>query len=140
MKVKLLTLGIALGAALLGSCDDGISLVGPSIQPDRDKINVFQDTIEIQAYTVLMDSIYAKTSSALLGEFYDPTFASSIVLKNISSSTHLWMKRLTQWLSKSLIHHGLVTHWLLCRHRFSRLQNLWKEIIIPMLTRRSSVI
>ncbi len=74
MKVKLLTLGIALGAALLGSCDDGISLVGPSIQPDRDKINVFQDTIEIQAYTVLMDSIYAKTSSALLGEFYDPTY------------------------------------------------------------------
>lgn len=74
MKVKLFTLGIALGAALLGSCDDGISLVGPSIQPDEDKINVFQDTIEVKASTVLLDSVYAKTSTALLGEFYDPTY------------------------------------------------------------------
>lgn len=74
MKVKLFTLGLALGAILLGSCDDETSLVGSSIQPDGDKINVFQDTIRMNASTVLLDSIYAKTTTGLLGEFYDPIY------------------------------------------------------------------
>ena len=74
MKINLLILGFALGATILGGCNDDLSLVGPSIQPPEDEIAVYNDTFNIQASTVLMNSVYAKSDSALLGEIYDPLY------------------------------------------------------------------
>lgn len=74
MKIKHLILGIGLGAAILGGCNDDLGLVGPSIQPPEDRIPVYNDTFHIQVSTVLMDGVYAKTDSALLGEIYDPLY------------------------------------------------------------------
>lgn len=74
MKIKHLILGIGLGAAILGGCNDDLGLVGPSIQPPEDRIPVYNDTFHIQVSTVRMDGVYAKTDSALLGEIYDPLY------------------------------------------------------------------
>lgn len=75
MKAKLFTLVLAMGGiGLLSNCDDDISLVGPSIQPESDKITVFQDSIFVKASTVKLDSIYARTVQGLLGELYDPLY------------------------------------------------------------------
>ena len=74
MKIKLSVLGLCLGTVLFNGCNDDVNLVGPSIQPDDDKIAVYVDTFEIKTSTVLMDSIYARTQTALLGEIYDPQF------------------------------------------------------------------
>lgn len=74
MKVKHLILGIGLGAAILGGCNDDLGLVGPSIQPPEDRIPVYNDTFHIQVSTVQMDGVYARADSALLGEIYDPLY------------------------------------------------------------------
>lgn len=76
MKIKtLLTLAIALFAILFVACDDDLSQVGSSIQPEGDKILVGTDTIVLKAKTVsFKDSIYARTSYGLLGEYIDPVF------------------------------------------------------------------
>lgn len=74
MKIKHLILGICLGAAILGGCNDDLGVVGPSIQPPEDYVNVSNDTFHIQASTILMDAVYAKTDTALLGEIYDPLY------------------------------------------------------------------
>lgn len=74
MKIKQIILGIGLGAAILGGCNDDLGVVGPSIQPPGDYVDVLNDTFKIQASTVLMDAVYAKTDTALLGEIYDPLY------------------------------------------------------------------
>lgn len=75
MKTKHLILGLALAFVFcLGSCDDGLTKVGTSIQDDDDKISVKVDSFYIESSTVLTESIYAKSDSGLLGEFYDPLY------------------------------------------------------------------
>lgn len=74
MKIKFLVLGIALITAILNSCDDNLTGVGSSMQPDEDKIGIALDTFQLQAYTVQVDSIYARTSEGALGEMYDPLY------------------------------------------------------------------
>ncbi|MDH6305610.1 hypothetical protein M2459_002077 [Parabacteroides sp. PF5-5] len=74
MKIKLSILGVVLGIILLNACDDDMGLVGPSIQPEGDIPSVYTDTFAITASTVLIDSIYAKTATGLLGEIYDPLY------------------------------------------------------------------
>ncbi|MDR1980746.1 MAG: DUF4270 domain-containing protein [Tannerellaceae bacterium] len=74
MKIKLFILGIVSGTFFLSSCNDDLHSVGTTIQPDGDKPVVYTDTFLIKASTVLIDSIYAKTSSGLLGEIYDPLY------------------------------------------------------------------
>jgi hypothetical protein len=60
---------------LLAACDDGvINPVGNTILPDEDKITVYADTFQITASTVKYDSLYARTNSGFLGEFYDPLY------------------------------------------------------------------
>ena len=59
---------------LLNACDDNLTKVGSTIQPPDDLITVYTDTFQMKASTVLLDSIFAKTSDCLLGEMYDPTF------------------------------------------------------------------
>ena len=56
------------------SCYDELSDIGPSIQPDGDRIGVYADTFNFSAVTLQSDSVYARSSSGQLGEFYDPTY------------------------------------------------------------------
>jgi hypothetical protein len=58
----------------LGACDDTLSMVGTSVQPPDDKITVYSDTFLMRASTVLLDSIFAKTTQCMLGEIYDPLY------------------------------------------------------------------
>ncbi|WP_455625135.1 DUF4270 domain-containing protein [Parabacteroides sp.] len=74
MKIKLLILGLGLGASILAGCNDDLSSIGTSIQPGDDTIAVYTDTFRIQATTVQLDSIYARSTSAQLGELYDPLY------------------------------------------------------------------
>lgn len=61
------------GYALSG-CSDNNSLVGSGMQPEGDFITIYTDTFQITASTVKVDSLYAKTTEGLLGEFYDPLY------------------------------------------------------------------
>ena len=48
MKIKLLILGLGLGASILAGCNDDFSSIGTSIQPGDDTIAVYMDTFQIQ--------------------------------------------------------------------------------------------
>ncbi|MDR3194827.1 MAG: DUF4270 domain-containing protein [Tannerella sp.] len=69
-------IGVCTGAGwiFLSSCSDTWNLVGPSIQPDEDRITVYTDTFQMAASTVKIDSVFAKTTYGYLGEFYDPLY------------------------------------------------------------------
>ena len=56
------------------ACDDTISRVGLGIQPEEDKVNVFDTMVYVEARTILVDSLYAKTVNGFLGELYDPSY------------------------------------------------------------------
>ncbi|MDD4777787.1 MAG: DUF4270 domain-containing protein [Fermentimonas sp.] len=58
------------------SCNDTLDQVGFSIQPDKDRLTVGIDTLQLQARTVQVDSIFGKTSFPVLGEYADPVFGS----------------------------------------------------------------
>jgi hypothetical protein len=57
-------------------CEDpnNLNLVGTDILPDNDKVAVYADSFLIQASTVKVDSVYAKTVNGLLGEIHDPVY------------------------------------------------------------------
>lgn len=62
---------------LLGvSCDDTLYQIGSTVQPDKDRLEVGIDTLELQARTVQVDSIFSKTQYPVLGEYTDPVFGS----------------------------------------------------------------
>ncbi|NLY25874.1 MAG: DUF4270 domain-containing protein [Bacteroidales bacterium] len=63
-------------AILTLSCNDTLDQVGFSIQPGKDRLTVGIDTLFMQARTVQVDSIYAKTKYPVLGEYIDPVFGS----------------------------------------------------------------
>ena len=72
MKSKILFFGLL--ALAFASCDDDINSVGSTIQPPGDVIPTYVDSFVVTTKTVHIDSLYAKTSQALLGEFTDPLF------------------------------------------------------------------
>lgn len=75
MKMKRLMLGLSLGIFILSSsCDDDLSKVGSSIQEDGDKISVSVDSFYIDVSTVMMEAVYAKSDTGLLGEIFDPLY------------------------------------------------------------------
>ncbi|MDH6533547.1 hypothetical protein M2101_000188 [Parabacteroides sp. PM5-20] len=76
--MKRLILGLCLVGGILGGCNDDLSQVGTSIQGDEDKISVFVDTFKFDASTILVDAVYAKSDTGLLGELYDPSFGTLI--------------------------------------------------------------
>lgn len=65
-----------LGVLAFISCSDELSKIGFSIQPDADKLDITPDTIflnnRIETYKV--DSMYALTNTALLGNLTDKTY------------------------------------------------------------------
>ena len=73
MKTKIFLFTLLSCIAFL-ACEDAFDKVGMGIQPEEDKISVFDTIINIEASTVKMDSIYAKSSNGFLGNFYDPEY------------------------------------------------------------------
>lgn len=77
MKIKaLIYISITLLMAVFIACDDDLSTVGNGIRPNPDDIDLTVDTVSIIAETVSMDSIYARTTYGLIGEYVDPIFGS----------------------------------------------------------------
>jgi hypothetical protein len=73
MKTKLILFCLALGLIYIG-CEDSINNIGIGIQPDTDKISIYDTTVIVEARTVKVDSVYAKTANGFLGEYYDPSY------------------------------------------------------------------
>jgi len=80
MKTNEFVFCLLLVCIIFSACDDSIGRVGLGILPEEDKISVFDTTVIVDARTIEVDSIYAKTTNGLLGDFYDPTYG------NIKSS------------------------------------------------------
>lgn len=76
MRIKpLLILAVTLFSVIFASCSDDLNTIGDNIRPDEDDIIVGIDTVTLTARTVSMeDSVYARTSYPLLGEYSDPVF------------------------------------------------------------------
>lgn len=74
MKIKLFILGLSLGISILSGCNDDLTQVGTSIQPENDRPIVYADTFYMKAQTLLTDSVYARTTYGSLGEIYDPLY------------------------------------------------------------------
>jgi len=79
MRAKEFVFCLLLGIVSL-ACDDTIGRVGLGIQPEEDRISVFDTTVFVEARTIEVDSVYAKTNNGFLGELYDPSYG------NIKSS------------------------------------------------------
>lgn len=58
------------------SCSDGLEQIGFTIQPGKDRLSVGIDTLQLQASTIQVDSIFSKTQYPILGEYTDPVFGS----------------------------------------------------------------
>ncbi|MDR1526006.1 MAG: DUF4270 domain-containing protein [Tannerella sp.] len=71
---KHIALCCLLTAFILCACDDNLTKVGTTILPPDDSITVYTDTFRMKASTVKLDSIFAKTTTCMLGEMYDPVF------------------------------------------------------------------
>ena len=78
MKLKSLNKIIAVTflTILIISCNDTLDQMGLSIQPGQDRLVVGVDTLQLQARTVKVDSMYARTKFPVLGEYSDPVFGS----------------------------------------------------------------
>lgn len=76
LKISYKALLVTLAAILTLSCNDNLERVGFSIQPEKDRLTVGVDTLLLQARTVKVDSMFAKTKYPVLGEYIDPVFGS----------------------------------------------------------------
>ena len=75
MKTKLfLFTGFLSGLFYLISCDDSLDRVGMGIQPEKDQILTYGDSLSISGATIKDPVFYAKTIYGMLGNFYDPSY------------------------------------------------------------------
>jgi hypothetical protein len=74
MKIKLVLLGLILGIAFLGGCNDTLTEVGINTKPSTDGVEARADTFYMTAKTLMSDSVYARTTTGALGELVDPMF------------------------------------------------------------------
>lgn len=76
MKRKFIIKGLLLtfAAILTLSCNDTLDQVGFTVQPGKDRLNLGVDTLDLQARTVEVDSVFSKTKYPVLGEYTDPVF------------------------------------------------------------------
>ena len=73
IKQHLITV-LCLGILILSGCDNELSMVGATTLPTGDQITVYVDTFQLTATTIQRDSLFAKTTNGLLGEYYDPLY------------------------------------------------------------------
>ena len=76
MKFRLLyrVIIIAIVALSAASCNENLDPLGFTIQPGNDRLAIGVDTLELQARTVQIDSVFSKTQYPVLGEYADPVF------------------------------------------------------------------
>ena len=148
MKIKLLILGLGLGASILAGCNDDFSSIGTSIQPGDDTIAVYMDTFQIQATTVQLDSIYARSTSAQLGELYDPLYGNLVsdymcqfYCPSDFQFAHTPYEGKIDSVEFNIYYNGsnkngvwVETPWRLCVRRSLKLQVHYKRIFIQILT------
>ncbi len=72
MKIKFIC-ALLLGA-LIYSCDDSATGIGNDLMPDGDRIPANTDSYEFSTQSILSDSVYARTSTAYLGQYTDEQF------------------------------------------------------------------
>ncbi len=73
--MKLKYIGILLGVVLtVFGCDDNTGTLGMGILPDSDSISAHTITLDVTTRSLLVDSVYAKTSTGYVGRFSDPDF------------------------------------------------------------------
>lgn len=58
------------------ACDDTLDKVGFTIQPDKDRLKLGMDTLNLRTRTVEVGDFFAKTKYPVLGEYADPVFGS----------------------------------------------------------------
>ncbi|MDR2057321.1 MAG: DUF4270 domain-containing protein [Dysgonamonadaceae bacterium] len=73
MKTKLFLFSL-LSIFVYGACEDTIDSIGIGLQPIEDSISAYETIINIDAYTVKVDSIFTNSINGLLGNFYDPYY------------------------------------------------------------------
>jgi hypothetical protein len=73
MKLKYLC-ALLLGAASLYSCDDATTGIGSTVIGGNDSIPAGQAIYQVSTRSILVDSVYARTSIAYLGRYTDPQF------------------------------------------------------------------
>lgn len=74
MKKVILNVLVALCLALVSvSCSED-NLIGSSILPGQDVVNVYYDTMSVVSETVFQDSLRLRSSGALLGKITTPDF------------------------------------------------------------------
>ena len=71
---KYLILAVLVVAAF--ACDEALSDIGMTQLPERDRVAVGVDTLELSARTVLMNDVFARVRRPVLGEYTDPVFGS----------------------------------------------------------------
>jgi hypothetical protein len=62
---------------LVSSCTDTLTDIGKGIQPVGDQISIGTDTFHLSSQNVLVDYIYSRPDSLLLGTFYDTKFGTT---------------------------------------------------------------
>jgi len=72
MKMRYLL--VALLALTFGGCDDNTGSLGIDMMRPEDHINGMVENYDVISQSILIDSIYAKTSMAYLGMYTDPQF------------------------------------------------------------------
>lgn len=64
-----------ISALFFSSCEMEPSEIGLNLQPGSDRMDLFIDTLEVETYTVLDDSIASdERTLSPLGSYYDPLF------------------------------------------------------------------
>jgi hypothetical protein len=72
MKTKIFLLSAVFsGLIYLVGCDDALDRVGMGVQPEEDKVIVFDDSVSVTGVTLKDPVLYAKSIYGLLGNFYD---------------------------------------------------------------------
>ena len=67
---------LATAALTLSACEDSLSTLGESIQPQRDKVSAETTYLQFEASSTASTQSYNNTGTALLGALEDPTYGS----------------------------------------------------------------
>ena len=103
MKIKLLILGLGLGASILAGCNDDFSSIGTSIQPGDDTIAVYMDTFQILFTQGLLAPSWVNSTIRCMVTLYRIICANSIVRVIFNLRIHLMREKLIRWNSIYII-------------------------------------
>jgi hypothetical protein len=71
-KIAFIVASVVIALTATSCTEDNI--IGSSIQPDKDILDIRYATVPVVSETVFQDSVYLRNSIAVLGKFTDPTY------------------------------------------------------------------